>query len=72
MKRQVAAELKKFRTIWSTWLLLGITAFLVSRASRRSIAFAPHGPRPPRHCSFPTRGTVALVRRRLLEPHRSP
>ena len=40
MRRQVSAELKKFRTIWSTWLILGITAF-VTAALTSVIAFAP-------------------------------
>jgi len=54
--RHVAAELKKFRTIWSTWLLLGITAFLVA-ALTAVIAFAPHD-RGRRALLFPIRGTT--------------
>ncbi len=56
MRRQVAAEIKKFRTIWSTWLLLGITAFLVG-ALTSIIAFAPHG-RGRRAVLFPMQGTT--------------
>lgn len=40
MRRLVAAEVKKFTTIWSTWLVLGITAFLVA-ALTTVVAFAP-------------------------------
>jgi len=56
MRRQVHAELKKFRTIWSTWLILGITAFLVG-ALTSVIAFAPHG-RGRRAVLFPAQGTA--------------
>ncbi len=56
MRRQVVAELKKFRTIWSTWMLLGITAFLVA-ALTAVIGFAPHG-RGTTALLFPARGTT--------------
>jgi ABC-type transport system involved in multi-copper enzyme maturation permease subunit len=56
VKREVAAELKKLRTIWSTWLILGITAVLVGVITS-VIAFAPHNNRGG-DLLFPVRGTT--------------
>ncbi|MGD0380959.1 MAG: ABC transporter permease [Acidimicrobiales bacterium] len=51
-----SSELKKFRTIWSTWLLLGITALLVG-AFTTLVAFVPRG-HGPRASLLPVRGTA--------------
>ncbi len=40
MRRQAAAELLKLRTVWSTWLILGITGALIALLTT-VIAFAP-------------------------------
>lgn len=56
MTRQFMAEIKKFRTIWSTWLILGITALLVG-ALTSVVAFAPHNRRGA-DLLFPARGTT--------------
>jgi ABC-2 type transport system permease protein len=56
MRRPVAAELKKFRTIWSTWLILGLTA-VITAAITAVIAFAPHD-RGERALLFPPKGTA--------------
>jgi hypothetical protein len=56
MRRQVAAEIVKLRTIWSTWLLFAITAGLVAALST-VIAFAPRRPRGGGAVILAARGT---------------
>jgi hypothetical protein len=51
----LAAELKKFRTIWSTWVILGIAAFAVGAFST-IVGFAPRG-RTTRDLLEPLRGS---------------
>lgn len=58
MRRLVAAEVEKLRTIWSSYLLLGLT-LLATGLIGLTIALAPH----PRHSLeavvFPPRGSAA-------------
>ena len=54
--RLLAAEVRKFRTIWSTWLILGITAVAVALFST-IVGFAPRG-RRARALIEPMRGTA--------------
>jgi len=51
----VRAEVLKLRTVWSTWVLLAITAVLVG-ALAAAVGFAPHR---REGVVFPPRGTVA-------------
>lgn len=57
MTRLVRAEILKLRTVWSTWVLLGIT-FVVIGAIAATVGFAPHR-REGVGVLFPARGTVA-------------
>ena len=56
MTRLLRSEVFKLRTVWSTWVLLGIAALLTAGLTVL-IAFIPHN----RHdvaVLFPARGTV--------------
>jgi hypothetical protein len=54
--RLVRAEVAKLRTVWTTWVLLGITAVVVG-AIASAVGFAPHR-RDTAAVLFPARGTV--------------
>ncbi len=56
MTRLLRAEVFKLRTVWSTWVLLGLTAVLVAGLSAL-VGFVPH--RQDVAQAFPARGTSA-------------
>lgn len=57
MTRLIRSELAKLRTVWSTWVLLAITAVVVAGVAS-AVGFAPHNRGDAAAVLFPARGTV--------------
>lgn len=54
MTRLIRSEVFKLRTVWSTWLLVGLTAVLIAGLSAL-VAYVPHH----RAVNFPAKGTAS-------------